>query len=112
MKTMTILATLGALVMTIILVYAFVEGDFVHDGRQLLAMPWGSVSLVDLYVGFLLFAAWILYRDGITFPSVLWIVAVMTLGSLAICVYVLVSTRTSKGNWHIFFMGRHARPST
>jgi len=96
--------------MTAILVYAFVEGDFVRDGRQLLAMPWGIVSLVDLYVGFVLFAAWILYRDGITLASVLWILAVMTLGSLAICVYVLVVIRTSKGNWHIFFMGRHARP--
>ena len=111
MKTVAILASLGALAMTVILVYAFVEGDFAREGRQLLAMPWGSVSLVDLYVGFLLFAAWILYRDGITIPSLLWIVAIMTLGSLAICVYVLVSIRTSKSNWHIFFMGRHAGPS-
>ena len=111
MKTAAILATLGALAMTVILVYAFVEGDFFREGRQLLAMPWGSVSLVDLYVGFILFSAWILYRDGITLLSALWIVAVMTLGSLAICVYVLVSARASKGNWHGFFMGRHARPS-
>lgn len=111
MKTVTVLATLGALAMTIILVYAFVQGDFAREGRQLLAMPWGSVSLVDLYVGFFLFAAWILYRDGIKLVSVLWVVAVMTLGSLAICVYVLVSARTSKGNWHSFFMGQHARPA-
>jgi len=84
MKMLAILATLGALAMTVILVYAFVEGSFVSEGRQLLAMPWGSVSLVDLYVGFLLFAAWILYREGITPPSLLWIAAVVTPGSLAI----------------------------
>jgi len=112
MKMLAIMATLGALAMTYILFYAFVEGSFVGEGRQLLAMPWGSVSLVDLYVGFLLFAAWILYRERITPPSLLWIAAVVTLGSLAICLYVLVCLRTSKGNWHIFFMGRHARPST
>ena len=112
MKTLTILATLGVLAMTVILVYAFVEGDFAGEGRQLLSMPWGTVSLVDLYVGFFVFAAWILHREGITLPSVLWIVAVMTLGSLAICVYVLVCVRTSKGDWHSFFMGRHARSST
>ena len=112
MKTVAILAALGALAMTVILVYAFVEGDFAREGQQLLAMPWGIVSLVDLYVGFFLFAAWILHREGITLPSVLWIVAVMTLGSLAICVYVLVCVRTSKGDWHSFFMGRHARSST
>ena len=112
MKMLAIMATLGALAMTVILVYALVEGSFVGEGRQLLAMPWGSVSLVDLYVGFLLFAAWILYREGITPPSLLWIAAVLILGILAICLYVLVCLRTSKGNWHIFFMGRHARPST
>ena len=111
MKMLAIMASLGALAMTVILVYALVEGSFVGEGRQLLAMPWGSVSLVDLYVGFLLFAAWILYREGITLPSVLWIVAVMTLGSLAICVYVLVCVRTSKGDCQSFFMGRHVRPS-
>ena len=97
--------------MTLILAYAFVKGDSAGEGRQSLAMPWGSASLVDLYVGYFLFAAWILYRNGITLPSVLWIVATMTLGSLAICVYVLVSIRTTEGNWHIFFMSRHARPS-
>ena len=112
MKTLTILATLGVLAMTVILVYAFVEGDFSGEGRQLLSMPWGTVSLVDLYVGFFVFAAWIFHREGITLRSLLWIAAVMTLGSLAICIYVLVCVRTSKGDWHSFFMGRHARPST
>lgn len=111
MKTVAILAALGALAMTIILFYAFVEGEFVREGRQLLAMSWGIVSLVDLYVGFFLFAGWILYRDGLTLLSWLWIVAVMTLGSLAICVYVLVSARMSKGDWRSFFMGRQTRPS-
>jgi len=110
MKMVTVLAALGALAMTSVLLYGFVAGDFLREGRQLLSMPWGIVSLVDLYVGFFLFAAWILYRDGIVLLSVLWVVAVMTLGSLAICLYVLVSARTSKGDWRGFFMGRHARP--
>lgn len=110
MKTAAILAALGALAMSIILIYAFVEGDFFREGRQLLAMPWGIVSLVDLYVGFFLFSGWILFRDGITLPSVGWIMAVMTLGSFAICLYVLVAVLTSQAHWHVFFMGRHARP--
>jgi hypothetical protein len=104
-----ILAGLGALAMATVLVYGFAAGDFTGEGGRLLAMPWGVVSLVDLYVGFVLFACWILFRDGITLPSALWIAAVMVLGSLAICLYVLVALQTCKRDWSSFFLGRHAK---
>jgi hypothetical protein len=38
--------------MTAVLIYGFTVGDFAMEGKQLLSMPWGIVSLVDLYVGF------------------------------------------------------------
>ena len=41
-------ALLGLLSMTGILVYGFTAGDFAAEGGQLLSMPWGIVSLVDL----------------------------------------------------------------
>lgn len=104
-----IVAGLGALAMAAVLIYGFAAGDFTGEGGRLLAMPWGVVSLVDLYVGFVLFACWILFRDGISLPSVLWIAVVMILGSLAICLYVLVALQTCKGDWSSFFLGRHAK---
>ncbi|MFC2099597.1 DUF1475 family protein [Candidatus Bipolaricaulota bacterium] len=107
-----IVAGLGALAMVAVLIYGFVEGDFAGEGRRLLAMPWGKVSLVDLYVGFVLFACWILFRDGITLPSVVWIAAVMILGSLAICLYVLAALRSSRKDWGLFFLGRHAKEAS
>jgi hypothetical protein len=106
-----IVAGLGALAMVAVLVYGFVEGDFTGEGGRLLAMPWGKVSLVDLYVGFVLFSCWILFRDGITLFSVVWIAAVMILGSLAICLYVLAALRSSGKDWGLFFLGRHAKES-
>ena len=105
-------AVLGALAMIAVLAYGFIEGDFAGEGGRLLGMPWGMVSLVDLYVGFVLFAVWILFRDGITWLSVLWIAAVMILGSLAICLYVLAVLRTSKRDWSLFFLGRHAKETS
>jgi hypothetical protein len=107
-----ILAGLGASAMVAVLVYGFVGGDFAAEGRQLLAMPWGAVSLVDLYVGFVLFSGWILYRDGLTLSSIVWIAAVMTLGSLAICLYVFVALQKSRGTWTVFFLGRHANEAS
>jgi magnesium-transporting ATPase (P-type) len=111
MKILIVLACLGAVAMTAVLVYGFVEGSFTADGRQLLGMTWGIVSLVDLYVAFILFAAWILFRDGGSLRSWAWVAAVMGLGSLAICLYVLVCARTSRGDWSTFFLGRRARGS-
>jgi len=107
-----IVAGLGALAMVAVLVYGFVVGDFTGEGSRLLAMPWGRVSLVDLYVGFVLFSCWILFRDGLTPRSAVWIAAVMILGSLAICLYVLAALRSSRKDWHAFFFGRHAKEAS
>ena len=61
MKIAKAIALLGLLAMTVILIYGFTVGDFAEEGKQLLSMPWGIVSLVDLYVGFVLFSGWIVY---------------------------------------------------
>ena len=108
MRTIGILAALGALAMLAALMYGFVAGDFLREGSVLLSLAWGGVSLVDLYVAFVLFASWILYREGWRLRTMLWIVAVMTLGSLAICLYLMVLARSSRGDWNVFFGGRHA----
>ncbi|MBN1955937.1 MAG: hypothetical protein JW900_12935 [Anaerolineae bacterium] len=47
-----IIAVVGILAMGGVLIYGFTVGDFSGEGQQLLSMPWGIVSLVDLYVGF------------------------------------------------------------
>jgi len=109
MKTLTVLAGLGVLAMIAAIIFAFLSGDFAREGRQLLSMPWGVTSLVDLYVGFVLFCAWILFRQGNTAGAWLWIILVLTLGALAICLYILSLLRSSAGDWQHFFMGRHAR---
>jgi len=112
MTRAAVVAGLGALAMVVILVYGFVVGDFAGEGSRLLVMPWGRVSLVDLYVGFVLFSCWILFREGVTPRSAMWIAAVMVLGSLAISLYVLVALRSSREDWLVFFLGRHAKEAS
>jgi hypothetical protein len=103
-----VLAGLGALAMLAVLIYGFTVGDFGAEGRQLLSMPWGVVSLVDLYVGFVLFSVWIILRDGLSIRSLVWVAGVMILGSLTISVYVLYALAGSRGRWDRFFLGRRA----
>ena len=47
MKIAKIIALLGLLAMTVVLIYGFTVGNFSGEGAKLLAMPWGIVSLVD-----------------------------------------------------------------
>ena len=108
MKTGKILSLLGILAMSAVLVYGFTIGDFSGEGSQLLSMPWGIVSLVDLYVGFTLFSLWIIYREESIWVTILWVVAMMTLGFFAGALYVFLALQKSKGDWPRFWMGRHA----
>ncbi len=96
MKIAKIIATLGVLAMTVALMNGFINGDFFEDGGVILRNPWGIVSLVDLYVGFVLFAMWIVVREPSRIQAVLWIVALMVLGFFTGAVYVWVKLHTSK----------------
>lgn len=102
------IALLGALVMAAIIGYAFAVGDFAAEGAKLVAMPWGIVSLVDLYTGFTLFSGWIIFREKSLPVTLLWILAVMTLGAFAISLYIFLALQASGGDWNKFFMGKRA----
>ena len=70
-------------------------------------LPWGVVSLVDLYAGFTLFSIWIFYKEPLN-KSIIWIFFVMILGNLTTAIYVLYSFKTSKGNISKFFLGKNS----
>jgi len=108
MRKATLLAALGLLAMGIVLAYGFLAGDFAGEGSQLLAMPWGIVSLVDLYVGFALFSGWILFREAGRLQAVVWVILVMVLGFFAASLYTLLALRASRGSWPRFWMGERA----
>ena len=108
MKTVRVIALLGFIAMTFGITYAFVAGDFSMEGKQLLSMPWGIVSLVDLYVGFTLFSGWIVYREKSTVRSVMWVILMMVMGFWTACIYTLVALQSSGGNWQRFWMGNRA----
>ncbi len=50
LKAAKLIAIIGIIAMTAVLVNGFVNGNFSQDGAELLANPWGIVSFVDLYV--------------------------------------------------------------
>ncbi len=108
MKVAKVIALLGWLAMTAVLIYGFTVGDFAGEGKQLLSMPWGIVSLVDLYVGFTLFSGWIVYREKSVVRSIIWVALMMVLGFWTASLYAFIALQTSGGDWQRFWMGHRA----
>lgn len=108
MKLAKLISLLGVLAMTLVLVNGFTRGDFSGEGSQLLSMPWGIVSLVDLYTGFILFSMWIIYREKSLPAAILWTIAMMTLGFFAGALYAFLALQASNGDWRKFWLGKHA----
>jgi uncharacterized protein with PQ loop repeat len=106
MKIARMIALICLVAMTLILIYGFTVGNFTAEGSQLLKMPWGIVSLVDLYAGFSLFSCWIVYREQSIGRSIIWTFLMMVLGFWAGALYTLIALNQSNGDWQRFFHGK------
>ena len=105
MKIAKLIAWIGLLALSVVLLNGFINGNFSKDGGELLANPWGIVSLVDLYVGFALFSLWIAFREKNLILTIVWIILMMVLGFFTASLYVLIMLYRSKGDWLEFFLG-------
>lgn len=105
MKLAKFITWIGLIAMTAGLANGFINGDFMEDGAKLMANPWGVMSLIDLYVGFVLFSMWIFHRENNKLIASLWTVLMMILGFFTACVYILIKLYSSKGDWKVFFHG-------
>lgn len=106
MKTIKLFAALGILAMGTVLIYGFTQGDFFEDGSVILNNPWGIVSLVDLYVGFILFSLWIIYRETNIYRTIIWVILMMVFGWFIGAIYVYYAAHTSKCDMDFFFHGQ------
>jgi Protein of unknown function (DUF1475) len=108
MKIAKLISLLGILAMAAVLINGFTRGDFFGEGGRIFAMPWGIVSLVDLYTGFILFSMWIIYREKSLPVVILWTIAMMILGFFAGSLYAFLALQSSGGDWRRFWLGVHA----
>ncbi len=52
--------------------------------------PWAVATLFDAYFGFVTFYAWVFYKETSWRARVVWLVAIMGLGNIAMSGYVLI----------------------
>jgi MFS superfamily sulfate permease-like transporter len=50
---------------------------------------WTIATLMDAYFGFVTFYVWVFWKEQRTLPRLLWFVAIMLLGNMAMSAYML-----------------------
>ena len=50
---------------------------------------WTIATLLDAYYGFITFYVWVLWKETRALPRVLWFIAIMALGNIAMSAFVL-----------------------
>ncbi|MGD2060528.1 MAG: DUF1475 family protein [Acidimicrobiia bacterium] len=103
MRLVRFLAVALTLVMAATVVYGLVSGDFGDEGAEILGLAWGRVTLIDLYVGLIVFGAWIAIRETSWAARIMWWVALVVLGNLAAAAYLLVASFTSNDRNELMF---------
>lgn len=76
--------------MIVVTTWAGSERNLFEAGGELLRNPWGVATLFDAYLGFLTFFVWVAYKERTTFARIGWFVLIMTLGNIAMSLYMLL----------------------
>ena len=100
----TLIAGGLALVLTGAIVWAgFIErSSLMSEGAAILAMPWGLVTLLDLYVGFVLYAVLVFTFEPRRAVATAWVVPVFFLGNLVMAAWVI---------WRLPLIVRRLKPA-
>lgn len=109
MNKIKYLFLLGAIIMALSIIYGFVIGDFTGEGKVLLDLIWGKITMIDIYIAFLTFAGWMFYREGFNLKSIIIFLGILVLGSFTICFYTYLVMEASKGDWQKFWLGEKRR---
>lgn len=104
-----LVAVAGFLLVAAAISHAVINGDFNSEGKRLTLMPWGLLTLVDIYVGFVLFSSWVALREKTTTAAGLWIAAILLLGNIISCIYLFLAVTTCNGDIRQLLLGKYYR---
>jgi len=57
--------------------------------RGVATHPWFIATLLDTYFGFLTFYLWVAYKEVSWLARLLWLIAILLLGNIAMAIYML-----------------------
>ncbi|MBM3994995.1 MAG: DUF1475 domain-containing protein [Planctomycetes bacterium] len=82
----------------------------VFDAGHLFADRWFVATFCDAYCGFITFYIWVAFRETSFFARLVWFVAIMGLGNIAVALYVLINIWRLEPSdaWDQLLLGRTA----
>jgi hypothetical protein len=91
------LLTIICLAILALMLYVTISASL-HQGLvsafyQLWPDPWFRATLADAYCGFLFFWLWVAWREPGLMTRIVWLLLIMTLGNIAMALYVLLQLR-------------------
>lgn len=101
------IGVIGMVAMVVALAFGWMEGDFARQGAALVDLAWGRVSLVDIYTGVFVFAAWIVWREGSLRRATPWLALMVVFGNFGIAPYLLWISRSQTTVAEALTGGRH-----
>jgi len=97
-------------IMFYVTISASLHQDIASATRQLWPDLWFRATLADAYCGFLFFWLWVAWREQSAAKGAFWFVLIMTLGNIAMAVYLLLQLRRWQPSEGIdsLLRGKHA----
>jgi hypothetical protein len=90
-----------AIAFTALIVWASFRGDFGAEFAAITTMPWGKVSLTDLYLGFVFYAGAVWLVEEKMATRLLWALPVFVLGNAWALLWVAVRWDVIMGRLNI-----------
>jgi hypothetical protein len=75
-----------------------VESNLFEEWSALAAIPWMEATLFDFYADVFCIYLWILYKESRITKKIVWLIFLVTLGSVATCIYLIKELFMLKGN--------------
>jgi hypothetical protein len=79
-----------AIAFTVMIGWASFRGDIGVEFQAISSMPWGKVSLTDLYIGFLLYGCAVWVIEDRLFTKLLWVLPIIVLGNAWSLIWIAV----------------------
>ncbi len=85
------------------------ESNLFTELENLIQIPWMEATLYDFYANVLIISFWIAYKETNVIKKILWITFLITMGSVATCIYLLKELYSLKNHegWSVLLMRRN-----
>lgn len=100
----TFLTSLFACILTLMIGVT----TWVFDACNLFADRWFVATFCDAYCGFVAFYVWVAYRESNLVARLIWFVAIMALGNIAVAIYAIIAIQRLEPSesWDRLFLRR------